>query len=126
MRLHEYYFGNMTKEGIELDKGSRLYGKILEDFGSREAWEKDFKGIGGMRGIRWVILYYDSAEGRLLSTWINEHDMGHLSGATPILVMDVFEHAYMIDYGLKRADYIEAFFKVIDWKTFEDRFTKRL
>jgi len=105
MRLHEYYFGNMTKDSVELDKDSKLYKKIVEDFGSYENWEKDFKGVGTMRGIGWAALYYDQATGRLLNVWINEHDVGHLSGAKLILIMDVFEHAYMIDYGLKRADH---------------------
>lgn len=125
MRLHEYYFENMAKDSVELDKESKLYKKIVEDFGSYEDWEKDFKGIGAMRGIGWAVLYYDPATGRLLNVWINEHDVGHLLGAKPILIMDVFEHAYMIDYGLKRADYIEAFFKVIDWKTVIERFEKQ-
>ncbi len=115
MRLHEYYFGNMIKDGKALDKNSNLYKKIVTDFGSYENWEKDFKATGAMRGIGWVILYYDGTEGRLFNTWINEHDVGHLCGASPLIVMDVFEHAYMVDYGLKKADYIEAFFKAIDW-----------
>jgi len=121
MRLHEYYFGNMKREGSVLDKNSKLFKKITEDFGSYENWEKDFKATGAMRGIGWVVLYYDKMENRLFNTWINEHDVGHLSGATPLLIMDVFEHAYMIDYGLKKADYIEAFFKVIDWNAVESR-----
>jgi len=75
-----------------------------------------------MRGIGWVVLYYDSQSGRLFNVWINEHDAGHLAGAIPLLVMDVFEHAFMIDYGLKRADYIEAFFKAIDWSAVSERF----
>ncbi|CAG1006712.1 MAG: superoxide dismutase [Candidatus Methanoperedens nitroreducens] len=115
MRLHEYYFGNMIKGGKAIDKNTNLYKKIVADFGSYEAWEKDFRATGAMRGIGWVILYYDGTEGRLFNTWINEHDGGHLSGAKPLIVMDVFEHAYMTDYGLKKADYIEAFFKAIDW-----------
>lgn len=115
MRLHEYYFGNIIKGGKEIDKNTNLYKKIVEDFGSYESWEKDFKATGTMRGIGWIILYYDGVEGQIFNTWINEHDSGHLSGAKPLLVMDVFEHAYMIDYGLKKADYIEAFFKAIDW-----------
>ncbi|MGB9717982.1 MAG: superoxide dismutase [Thermoproteota archaeon] len=126
MRLHEYYFGNMAKNGAELGKDSQLYRSISEDFGSYEAWERDFKGTGVMRGIGWVVLYHDPYGGRLFNTWVNEHDLGHLSGATPILVMDVFEHAYMTDYGLKRADYIESFFKAIDWKTAEERLLKSL
>ena len=125
MMLHEYYFGNMKKDGLELDRNSKFFKKIVEDFGSFENWEKDFRGVGAMRGIGWVVLYYDSIAKRLFNVWINEHDVGHLSGAVPILIMDVFEHAYMIDYGLKRADYIEAFFKAIDWNVVVDRFDKR-
>ncbi|MFA4956441.1 MAG: Fe-Mn family superoxide dismutase [Candidatus Methanoperedens sp.] len=115
MRLHEYYFENIIKDGKAIDKNSNLYKKIVSEFGSYESWEKDFKATGAMRGIGWVILYYDPLEGRLFNIWINEHDVGHLCGALPLIVMDVFEHAYMIEYGLKKADYIEAFFKAIDW-----------
>lgn len=122
MRLHEYYFGNMVKGGAVLDKNSRFAKKLAEDFGSYENWEKDLKAVGAMRGIGWAVLYYDSTAGRLFNVWINEHDVGHLSGATPLLIMDVFEHAFMIDYGLKRADYIEAFFKAIDWAAVVGRF----
>jgi len=122
MRLHEYYFGNMTKTGAELDKNSKFARKVTEDFGTYENWEKDFKATGTMRGIGWAILYYDPITGRLFNTWINEHDVGHLSGAMPLLIMDIFEHAFMIDYGLKRADYIEAFFKAISWSEVVKRF----
>lgn len=122
MRLHELYFENMTKDGKEIDRNSELFKKILEIFGTYENWEKVFKSVGSMRGIGWTVLYYDSVSGRLFNVWINEHDAGHLAGAVPILVMDVFEHAYMIDYGLKRADYIEAFFKSIDWTVVIKRF----
>jgi Fe-Mn family superoxide dismutase len=115
MTLHELYFGNLTKDAKPLGKDSELYKKIAERFGSYEAWEKDFRATGAMRGIGWIVLAYDKHEGRLFNIWINEHDVGHLVGLTPILVMDVFEHAYITDYGIKRADYIEAFFKAIDW-----------
>ena len=74
-----------------------------------------------MRGIGWALLYFDQTAGRLFNAWVNEHDVGHLAGCTPVLIMDVFEHAFMIDYGLKRADYIEAFFKAIDWDTSNKR-----
>ncbi|MGQ9596733.1 MAG: superoxide dismutase [Thermoproteota archaeon] len=126
MRLHEYYFGNMSQEGMELEKSSELYRRIVEDFGSYENWEKDFKGTGMMRGIGWIVLYHDPVGGRLFNTWINEHDVGHLAGVKPILIMDVFEHAYMADYGLKRADYIEAFFKTVDWKAVKNRLLEKL
>jgi len=116
MRLHELYFKNLRKGGVAIDKNSVLAKKIIEDFGSLENWEKDFKAIGAMRGIGWVVLYYDPAGKRLFNCWVNEHDVGHPSGCAPVLVMDVFEHAYMTDYGLKKADYISAFFRNIDWK----------
>jgi len=120
MRLHEYYFENLGgKEGI--DRGGRLFQKISEDFGSYEYWEKEFKAVGTIRGIGWAILYQDNVTKRLFNFWVNEHDGGHPSGCSPILIMDVFEHAFMIDYGLKRADYIEAFFRNIDWKEAEKR-----
>lgn len=123
MRLHELYFGNITKIANQLDKNSPLSQKIEENFfGNFANFKKDFKSMGAMRGIGWVILYFDITSDRLFNVWINEHDIGHLSGAVPLLVMDVFEHAYMIDYGLKKADYIEAFFKAIDWEVVNKRF----
>jgi len=120
MRLHEYYFENLGGKDA-LDKGGKLSKKISEDFGSYDAWEKDFKGTGAMRGIGWTVLYQDNLSGKLFNCWINEHDVGHPAGCTPLLILDVFEHAFMIDYGLKRADYIAAFFKNINWKAVEAR-----
>ncbi len=122
MRLHELYFGNMVKSGNPVDKSSALFKKILEDFGSWENWEKDFRSTGAMRGIGWAILYFDKHSNRLFNVWVNEHDFGHLAGCVPLLILDVFEHAYMVDYGLKKADYIEAFFKAIDWEVVAERF----
>ena len=121
MRLHELYFENLSKESIEIDKNSELYGKISKEWESFEAFEKDFRAMAAMRGIGWVILYYDKQADRLFNVWINEHDVGHFSGCAPLLAIDVFEHAYLIDYGTKRADYIDAFMKVIDWKVVEKR-----
>jgi superoxide dismutase, Fe-Mn family len=120
MRLHEYYFENLGGKSA-LVKSAVLGKMIAASFGSYEAWEQDFRATGAMRGIGWAVLYHDQATGGLFNVWINEHDAGHLAGCQPILVMDVFEHAYMIDYGLKRADYIAAFFKNINWKAAESR-----
>jgi len=115
MRLHELYFDALGGRA-PLDAGSKLAAMMQEQFGSVDAWEKDFRATGGMRGIGWTILYHDPASGRLINTWINEHDVANLAGCTPLLVMDVFEHAFMLDYGLKKADYIAAYFKNIDWQ----------
>lgn len=122
MRLHELYFGNMKNGGVALADGS-LKTDIEATWGSTEAWQKDFLSIGGMRGIGWVILCHDNEANTLFNVWINEHDAGHLAGATPLLVMDVFEHAFMVDYGLAKADYIGAFVNAIDWAAVEGRFT---
>ncbi|MGD9118519.1 MAG: Fe-Mn family superoxide dismutase [Dehalococcoidia bacterium] len=114
MRLHEYYFGNLGGKK-PLDTSGDLVLKVAGAYGSYEGWEQDFKATGAMRGIGWVILYQDNTNGWLFNQWINEHEVGHPAGCSPILVMDVFEHAFMLDYGLKRADYINAFFQNIDW-----------
>jgi Fe-Mn family superoxide dismutase len=121
LRLHELYFENLSKISSGFDKNSDLAKKFNQDFGTYENWEKDFKATGAMRGIGWVILYFDPMASRVFNVWINEHDVGHLSGCLPLLVMDIFEHAYMPDYGLKKADYIEIFFKAIDWSTVAER-----
>ena len=120
MRLHELYFGNLGGKA-PIDKGGKLAKKLGEEFDGYDNWEKEFKAIGAMRGIGWVALYQDSANGKLINFWINEHDMGHPSGCIPILIMDVFEHAFMTDYGLKKADYISAFFSNVDWAAVEKR-----
>ena len=122
MRLHELYFENLTKNFKLVDTKSIFYKGLIKEFGSFEFWEKDFRSMGAMRGIGWVILYYDKNAGRLFNVWVNEHDIGHLAGAVPLLVMDVFEHAYMTDYGIKRADYIDVFIKSIDWEVVKGRF----
>jgi Fe-Mn family superoxide dismutase len=120
MRLHEYYFENLGGKG-GVSKDSKAAKAIGVSFGSIEAWEKDFRATGAMRGIGWVVLYQDISSNRLINFWVNEHDTAHPAGCNPLLIMDVFEHAYMLDYGLKRADYIEAFFKNINWSAVDAR-----
>lgn len=120
MRCHEYYFENLGGKG-QLDTGGKLATKMGEDFGSYDDWEKDFRATGAMRGVGWTILYQDNMSGRLINQWITEHESGHPAGCAPVLVMDVWEHAFMIDYGLKRPDYIEAFLKNVDWGVVEAR-----
>ena len=120
MRLHEYYFENLGGK-TPLDKSGTLPKRLADAFGGYDAWEQDFKATGAMRGIGWAILYQDDSAGQLFNQWINEHETGHLAGCKPILVMDVFEHAFITDYGLKRVDYIAAFFKNINWDALESR-----
>ena len=118
MRLHELYFGNMKNGGTEIPKeDSPLCKKLCAQWGSFDEWAKGFKATGALRGIGWAILSYDQETGKFFNSWVNEHDVGHLTGTKPLLVMHVFEHAFILDYGIKRADYIEAFWKAIDWET---------
>ena len=114
MVLHELYFSNLGG-GASLPKSSTLYREITQNFGSYAAWAQDFKATGLIRGIGWVVLYKDPIEGRLYNIWVNEHNVNHLAGGTPILVMDVWEHAYLTEFGLDRGKYIDVFMENIDW-----------
>jgi Fe-Mn family superoxide dismutase len=120
MRLHELYFENLGGKA-PIEKESKAAQKIAASFGSAEAWEKDFRAVGAMRGIGWVALINDLWAGRMFNVWINEHDVGLLGACPIVLIMDVFEHAFITDFGLKRADYVEAFLKSINWPNVEKR-----
>jgi len=122
MRLHELYFENLTKDATEPNADIAIVKAITEQFGSFKAFENYFRATASMRGIGWVILYYDPQGKMFLAPWINEHDVGHPVGCVPLLVLDVFEHAYLTDYGLKRSDYVEAFMKAVDWGVVSKRF----
>lgn len=124
MRLHEFYFSNVVKGGKALNKNSPFAKELIKIYGSLENWEKNFKGVGAMRGIGWVVLVYDQKQKEFFNLWINEHDVGHLAGAVPLLIMDVFEHAFMLDYGLNRLDYLKAFMEAIDWEVVQKSFEK--
>lgn len=120
MRLHELYFEGLGGKG-EIDKSGNLYKALAENFGSFENWQADFVATAKMRGIGWTILYQDEVSGKLINFWINEHDTGHPAGLNPILNIDVFEHAYVPDYGKDRAAYIDAFMKNVAWEEVEKR-----
>lgn len=123
IRLHELYFENLGGSGTP-NPQSPLSLALIKQFGSFEKWKTDFIATGMMRGIGWSVLYYEPESGRLLNQWINEHDVGHLAGGSPILIMDVFEHAYMPQFQLDKKKYIDAFFQNIEWKAAETRFSK--
>jgi superoxide dismutase, Fe-Mn family len=122
MRLHELYFDHLGGNGA-VDKQDPLVVALASQYGSFEKWKKDFVATGLIRGIGWAVLYYDPEDGRLINAWINEHDTGHLVTGSAILIMDVFEHAYILQYGLDRAQYINAFFANLNWKVASDRYT---
>jgi Fe-Mn family superoxide dismutase len=75
-----------------------------------------------MRGVGWVICYQDPSRGRLTNHWISLHEIGHLAGFLPVLVMDMWEHAFLLDYKpADRAKYIDAFFANVDWDAVDER-----
>jgi Fe-Mn family superoxide dismutase len=123
MVLHEYYFDNMKRQGAgDPDKTSALYKAAAESFGSYDIWKADFVGVGKMRGVGWAICYQNPANGRISNHWITLHETGNVSGFMPVLVMDVWEHAFILDYKpADRPKYIEAFFSNIDWQRVEQR-----
>ena len=118
MVLHEYYFENLQKGGGtgDPDATSKFRKAAESSFGSYDIWKADFVGIGKMRGVGWAICYENPANGRLSNHWITLHETGNVAGFRPILVMDVWEHAFLLDYKpAERPKYIEAFFSNIDW-----------
>jgi Fe-Mn family superoxide dismutase len=123
MVLHEYYFENLKKNGETDPAGNSAFYKAAESsFGGYEIWKADFVGVGKMRGVGWAICFEQPDTGRLSNHWISLHQNGEVAGYNPVLVMDVWEHAFLLDYKpADRPKYIEAFFSNMDWKSVEDR-----
>lgn len=123
MRLHELYFENLGKS--DFDPNSAIGKVLVEQFGSYDKWKENFVATGLIRGIGWAALYQDPISQKLVNFWINEHDTGHLAGGDPLLIMDVWEHAYITQYGTDRAQYIKAFFDNINWEVVNQRYQNR-
>lgn len=126
MVLHEYYFENMKKDGsMDPERNSAFYQAAERAFGSYETWKADFVGVGKMRGVGWAMCYQNPANKAISNHWITLHETGHVSGFTPVLVMDVWEHAFLLDFKpAERPKYIEAFFANIDWNAVNRRLQK--
>jgi len=116
MRLHEYYFDNLTSSGGG-DPVPEFRDAAAASFGDFETWKNDFIAVGALRGVGWAITYQDPTNGRLSNHWITLHEEGNLAGFVPILVLDVWEHAFLLDYKpVDRPKYIQSFFANIDWE----------
>lgn len=122
MRLHELFFDSLS---VEVESLNNIEGqikiKIEEDFGSVENWKKDFLVLAKMRGMGWAMLVQDQKTGKLINTWVNEHDAGMLADVKIILNIDMFEHAYVKDFGTDRVPYLESIFAHIDWAVVSER-----
>ncbi|MGH6689431.1 MAG: superoxide dismutase [Gammaproteobacteria bacterium] len=123
MILHEYYFANLRRAAEPTPpQSSGLAQALAKAFGSLDVWLKDFHAVGEMRGIGWAILFEDPVTDQLSNHWITLHQEGVPAGFKPLLVMDVWEHAYMRDYkATERKKYVEAFFRNVDWAVVERR-----
>lgn len=123
MVLHEYYFDNLKKGGTGEPDRASVFRKAVEDsFGSYASWKRAFSAVGNMRGVGWAICYQDPATGRLSNHWTSMHETGNVAGFLPVLVMDVWEHAFLLDYAPSdKSRYIEAFFSNVNWETLDRR-----
>ena len=117
MRLHELYFDNLTSHGKTDAPPGPLRDVIEKSYGGYERWKRDFAALGAMRGVGWAMVYQDPMNGRISNHWIELHEDGNLAGFAPIIAMDVWEHAYLLDFkASERGKYIEAFFANMNWE----------
>ena len=112
MILHEIYFASL---GAASKPGPQLAKALERDFGSVDNWAAQFSAMGkALAGAGWVVLTYNHRNSRLVNQWAGDHSMA-LAASSPILVLDMFEHAYAMDYGARASDYVDAYMKVINW-----------
>jgi superoxide dismutase, Fe-Mn family len=128
MVLHEHYFQNLQRGGSGAPAADSHFRRAAQtSFGSFDTWKVDFAGVGKMRGVGWAICYQNPNNGRISNHWITLHEVGNVSGFIPVLVMDVWEHAFILDYApADRPKYIDAFFSNVSWEAVEARLRKDL
>lgn len=122
MKLHEIYFESLSQTPKALNENSHLAEYLESVYGSFEKFLETFKEVASLRGIGWAALVKGEKEGELFTVWFEEHNTGHLANAKVILCIDMLEHAFLLDYGTKKGDYIEAFLKGVNWQVCEARF----
>lgn len=121
MRNHEYYFMLLEDGPRPLPKDSPLAKALTDTWGSIEAFMARFRAIALTRGIGWAMLLYDKHTDRLLTQWVDEQHLGHLVGLMPIVPLDVWEHAYIMDYApAEKAKYVDAYLAAMNWETAND------
>lgn len=119
VRFHEMYFSNMA-QSVKLP--SYVDNKLVESFKKKSTWEDDFIACGlSARG--WVVLGYDKTDNKLINVISDSHDI-YAVNVDPILVMDVYEHSYNIDFGASKGKYIEFFMSNINWDAVASRLSE--
>lgn len=127
MRNHEYYFASLSGSKKEINENGDLHASIEKEWGSFENFLTHFKFVATTRGPGWSILYYDKMSDKLIISWVDEHHLGQLTGLSPILCLDMWEHAYYLDYiPSEKKKYIEAFFSNLNWESVENNFKTSL
>lgn len=115
MILHEYYFRNLAPKGAGAPS-KELKRAVEQGFGSFPDWMADFSAVGNMRGVGWAVLYQDPMTGGLSNHWIALHDQGVPPSFKPLLVLDMWEHAFLLDYAPSAKEaYIESFLSNVNW-----------
>jgi Fe-Mn family superoxide dismutase len=127
MRNHEVYFDSLSDGPSPITPGGELEKCIVYLWGSFDAWFNRFKSIALTRGVGWAMLYLDAKDHRLLNAYVEDHQLGQLVGCTPILALDMWEHAFVADYQPSgKKQYIEDFFANLNWKKVEENFNNTL
>lgn len=123
MSLHEYYFENLKNADGEKNRpGAIFMEKAGSGFGSYEDWQVDFVNKGKVRGVGWAVCCKDPSKGTISNHWISLHGLESLGNLKPVLVMDIWEHAFLLDYQpSEKEKYIKAFFSNINWAVVETR-----
>jgi len=123
MRNHEYYFSSFIGGHKELKEDSSLFQAITKNGMSFSSWVENFKTLAMTRGVGWAMLFYDKETDQLLTQWVDEQHLGHLVSTSPILCLDMWEHAYYLDYiPSEKKKYIESFFANLNWEEIEKNF----
>lgn len=126
MRMHEYYFSQFEGEKSG-DPESGLAKAAAEKYGSGENFLKHIREVAGTRGIGWVVVYADPAGKTIHTVFVADHEIGQLSGLPILLALDLWEHAYMVDYiPAEKKNYIDAFFENLNWSVVEKRFDEAM
>ena len=121
--LHELYFSHLTANKGEAKPSGALAQQIDKDFGSFDKFVEDLTACG-MAARGWATVALDPSDGKLHTFLCDVHNQGGVWGTIPVMTLDVYEHAYFIDYGSARADYIKAFFKNVNWQKVGQNFEK--
>ena len=126
MRMHEYYFTQFEGEKGG-DPASALALAAAEKYGSGDNFIAHIKEVAGSRGIGWVVVYSDPRAKTLHTVFVNDHELGQLAGLPVILALDLWEHAFMVDYiPAEKKNYVEAFFANLNWSVVEKRFEEAM